>query len=251
MPGFAVQRGDARLMRNAIDQINDSRQSDGSTMSRYPTRLEQYIPGFSLWWIGMVHDYWRYVDDAAFVRRMLPGVRAVLSFFESYQKENGSLGPLPWWRYFDWVPSWHGGDPPQEPDGSSAPFDLLLLMAYRWAAELEAALGVRAMADLYGGRERQLATPCKSCIGTMRRACTQTRRSGSSSRQHTNTMAVLADVIAGSAAHDLMLRRLKAPGLAGRVCSFAYYEHCAWPRSARETRISTAWETGATCWRED
>ena len=75
-------------------------------MSRYPTRLEQYIPGFSLWWIGMVHDYWWYVDDPEFVRRMLPGVRAVLSFFESYQKENGSLGPLPWWRYFDWVPSW-------------------------------------------------------------------------------------------------------------------------------------------------
>ena len=84
--------GDARLMRNAIDQINDSRQSDGCTMSRYPTRLEQYIPGFSLWWIGMVHDYWWYVDDPAFVRRMLPGVRAVLSFFDGYQKENGSLG---------------------------------------------------------------------------------------------------------------------------------------------------------------
>jgi len=32
-------------------------------MSRYPTRLEQYIPGFSLWWIGMVRDYWWYVDD--------------------------------------------------------------------------------------------------------------------------------------------------------------------------------------------
>ncbi len=33
--------GDARLMRNAIQQIDDSRQSDGATMSRYPTRLEQ------------------------------------------------------------------------------------------------------------------------------------------------------------------------------------------------------------------
>ena len=94
--------GDARLMRNAIDQINDSRLGDACTMSRYPTRLEQYIPGFSLWWIGMVRDYWWYVDDPAFVRRILPGVRAVLSFFESYQKKDGSLGPLPWWRYFDW-----------------------------------------------------------------------------------------------------------------------------------------------------
>ena len=219
--------GDARLMRNAIDQINDSRQSDGSTMSRYPTRLEQYIPGFSLWWIGMVHDYWRYVDDAAFVRRMLPGVRAVLSFFESYQKENGSLGPLPWWRYFDWVPSWHGGDPPQEPDGSSAPFDLLLLMAYRWAAELEAALGVRAMADLYGGRERQLRDTAQKLYWDDAKGLYADTPQRQQFSQHTNTMAVLADVIAGSAAHDLMLRSLSAPGLAEAGLFFRYYEHCA------------------------
>ncbi len=219
--------GDGRLMRNAIDQINDSRRSDGSTMSRYPTRLEQYIPGFSLWWIGMVHDYWRYVDDSAFVHRMLPGVRAVLSFFESYQKENGSLGPLPWWRYFDWVPSWQGGDPPQEPDGSSAPFDLLLLMAYRWASELEAAQGVRALADLYGTRERQLReTAGKLYWDSGRRLYADTPRRQQFS-QHTNTMAVLSDVIAGEPARDLMLRCLSAPGLAEPGLFFRYYEHVA------------------------
>ena len=114
------QTGDARLMRNAIDLLNDSRQSDGCTMSRYPTRLEQYIPGFALWWVGMVHDYHWYVADAPFVRRMLPGVRSVLSFFEGYQKENGSLASLPWWRYFDWVPEWPNGDAPQDADGSAA-----------------------------------------------------------------------------------------------------------------------------------
>ncbi len=219
--------GDGRLMRNAIDQINDSRQSDGSTMSRYPTRLEQYIPGFSLWWIGMVHDYWRYVDDPAFVRRMLPGVRAVLSFFEGYQKENGSLGPLPWWRYFDWVPSWNGGDPPQEPDGSSAPFDLLLSMAYRWASDLETAQGVRALADLYAGRERQLReTAQKLYWDEGKRLYADTPRKQQFS-QHTNTMAVLSDVIEGAAARELMLRMLTAPGLAEPGLFFRYYEHCA------------------------
>jgi hypothetical protein len=219
--------GDGRLMRNAIDQINDSRHSDGSTMSRYPTRLEQYIPGFSLWWIGMVHDYWRYVDDAPFVRRMLPGVRAVLSFFEGYQKKNGSLGPLPWWRYFDWVPSWGGGDPPQEPDGSSAPFDLLLLMAYRWAAELEAGQGVRALGELYGDRERQLReTSQKLYWDETRKLYADTPRRERFSR-HTNTMSVLADVVTGEPARALMLRSLSAPGLAQPGLFFRYYEHLA------------------------
>lgn len=219
--------GDGRLMRNAIDQINDSRHSDGCTMSRYPTRLEQYIPGFSLWWIGMVHDYWRYVDDPAFVRRMLPGVRAVLSFFEGYQKENGSLGPLPWWRYFDWVPSWNGGAPPQEPDGSSAPFDLLLVMAYRWAAELEAGQGIRAFADLYAGRERKLRDTAQHLYwDDARKLYADTPRRQQFSR-HTNTMAVLSGTIAGADARELMLRSLSAPGLAEPGLFFRYYEHCA------------------------
>ena len=100
------QSGDARLMRNAIDLLNDSRQSDGCTMSRYPTRLEQYIPGFALWWVGMVHDYCWYVADAPSCAACFPACAACSSFFEGYQKENGSLGSLPWWRYFDWVQEW-------------------------------------------------------------------------------------------------------------------------------------------------
>jgi len=219
--------GDGRLMRNAIDQLNDSRQSDGCTMSRYPTRLEQYIPGFALWWIGMVHDYWWYVEDPAFVRRMLPGVRAVLSFFEGYQKKDGSLGPLPWWRYFDWVPEWPRGDPPQDAEGSSAPFDWLLVMGYRWAAELEAGLGLPPMAEVYRGREKQLRETAQKLYwepGKRMYADTPSRQKYS---QHTNTMAVLADAIAGEAARDLMLRTLKEPGLAPASVYFRFYVHQA------------------------
>ncbi len=213
--------GDGRLMRNAIEQINDSRQSDGCTMSHYPTRLEQYIPGFSLWWIAMVHDYWWYVDDPAFVRRMLPGVRAVLSFFESYQKENGSLRPLPWWRYLDWVPQWRGGDPPQGPDGSSAPFDLLLLMAYRWAAGLETALGLRAMAETYTQRAGQLRATVGSLYWDANRKLYSDTSAKTQFSQHTNTLAVLAEVITGD------LRILRAPELAQTGLFFRFYLHQA------------------------
>ena len=219
--------GDARLMRNAIDLINDSRQSDGATMSRYPSRLEQYIPGFSLWWIGMLHDYWWYVDDPAFVRRMLPGMRAVLSFFEGYQKENGSLNALPWWRYFDWVPSWRGGDAPQEEDGSSAPFDLLLMMAYGWAADLEAKQGFAAMADVYRRREQQLRQTAQQLYWDgARHMYADTPRKEKFS-QHTNTLAVLGDVIADREAHDLMLRVLSEPGIAQATFFFRFYLHQA------------------------
>jgi alpha-L-rhamnosidase len=219
--------GDARLMRNAIDLINDSRGSDGCTQSRYPGRLQQYIPAWTLWWIGMVRDYWWYADDPAFVRRMLPGVRAVLSFFEGYQKESGSMGPLPWWRNFDWVPGWRGGDAPQEADGSSAPFDLLLMLAYGWASEMETSQGRAGEADYFRGRERQMrATAQKLYWDPKRRLYADTPKLAQFS-QHTNTLAVLGEVATGPAARDLMLRILKEKDMAQSAFFFRYYVHCA------------------------
>jgi hypothetical protein len=221
------QTGDPRLVRNAIDLLNDSRQSDGCTMSRYPTRLEQYIPGFALWWIGMVHDYWWYVDDPAFVRRMIPGVRSVLSFFEGYQKQNGSLKPLPWWRYFDWVPEWPNGDAPQEADGGAALFDLLLLMAYRWAADLENGLGLKPLGAVYSDRERQLRQTAQALYWDPKRELYADTPAKQKFSQHTNTLAVLADVITGPVARALMLRTLTAPGLAQAALYFKFYVHRA------------------------
>ena len=154
--------GDARLVKNAIALLDDSRTPEGATMSRAPTRQQQYIPPFSLWWIGMVHDYYMYVDDQAFVREMLPGVRAVLQFFAAHQRPNGSLGPMPWWNYVDWTTEWDGGVPPRDANGASAPQDLQLLMAYDWASRLEEALGSRAVAAEYreaAGRLRQAIRP--------------------------------------------------------------------------------------------
>jgi hypothetical protein len=221
------QTGDARLMRNAIDLLNDSRQSDGCTMSRYPTRLEQYIPGFALWWVGMVHDYHWYVADPAIVRRMLPGVRSVLSFFEGYQKPNGSLASLPWWRYFDWVPEWPNGDAPQDADGSAAVFDLQLLMALRWAAALEKALGLPELAQVYSERERTLRATIRTLYWDAGRELFADTPSKKMFSQHTNTMAVLGDVVSGEPARALMQRTLTAPGLAQGALYFKFYMHQA------------------------
>jgi hypothetical protein len=175
----------------------------------------------------MVHDYWRYVDDPAFARRMLPGVRAVLSFFEQYQQPNGSLKPLPWWRYLDWVPGWKGGDPPQEEDGSSAPFDLLLAMAYRWATELESSLGLRALAADYAARERQLRTTVQELYWDSDKRMYADTPAKEQFSQHTNTLAVLAEAIGGEEARDLMVRILTAPDLAQTGLFFRFYVHVA------------------------
>jgi alpha-L-rhamnosidase len=156
---------------------------------------------------------------------MLSGVRAVLSFFERYQKPGGSLGPLPWWRYLDWLPEWKNGEPPADSGGSSAPLDLMLVLAYRWAAELESSLGLRAMAGFYGEQERQLRAAVERLYWDADRRMYADTPGKEKFSQHANTLAVLADAIGGEAARDLMLRIQDAPGLARTGLFFRFYLH--------------------------
>ena len=95
--------GDDHLPRQAIRSLNDSRIPAGITASRYPSSLPQYIPTFSLLWIGMIHDNYMYRPDKSFVQDNLPGARTVLEWFASYQHPDGVLGKLPWWSFIDWI----------------------------------------------------------------------------------------------------------------------------------------------------
>ena len=141
--------GDDRLARQAIQAFNDSRIADGITQSRYPTSSPQYIPTFSLLFIGMVHDFWFYRSDPDFVRAQLAGTRTVLDWFLQRQRSDGLLGRLPWWVFVDWADDFDFGEPPQDKNGGSAIITLQFVEALRYAAELEGAFGDRTRAETY------------------------------------------------------------------------------------------------------
>jgi alpha-L-rhamnosidase len=118
----------------------------------------QIIPTFSLWYIGMLHDYWMYRPDSEFVKEKIPGTRQILEFFRKYQRPDGSLQNVPYWNFTDWVsnrPGWVRGVAPTG-NGCSSILDLQLLLAYQTAAELEKKLGMEAYAQLYNQRAEQL-----------------------------------------------------------------------------------------------
>ena len=249
--------GDGRLMRNAIELLDSSRTAEGATYSRAPSRLQQYIPPFSLWWIGMLHDYWMYQDDPALVARMLPGVRAVLSFFAARQHADGSLGRLPWWNFVDWTKEWDGGVPPALADGHSAPLDLQLLLAYQWAAEMEAVLGNKALAE----DDRQTAARMRDSVrslywdgGRTLFADTPGKRAFS---QQANALAVLAGVSEGDEAHRLIDRAADDQSLVQCSIYFRHYLHSAMNKAAAGDRyldMLGTWRTmldrGLTTWAE-
>ena len=132
---------DSRLPSKAVQLFDWSRAADGLTKSRYPSQIPQVIPGFSMWWVAMVHDLlmWRGEHDA--VRKMLPGVDAVLSGLSQYLTDDGLLSAPRGWNFCDWVPSWNAGIPPEGVFGLSALLNLIYLYALQRGVMLHQGFG--------------------------------------------------------------------------------------------------------------
>ena len=249
--------GDARLMKNAIGQIHSSQTAEGATFSRAPSAQPQYIPPFSLWWIGMVHDYWRYVDDPDFVKEMLPGARGVLSFFHRFQRGDGSVREMPWWNYVDWVERWERGTPPRGQDGSTAPIDLQLMLAYQYAADLEDALGLPEMAGIYRARVTELRQTVRRKYWAEDRGLFSDDVEHRHFSQHANTLATLAGVVEGNEARAVMERTIEDNSLAPASIYFRYYVHRALVKAGlgdRYLELLDPWRRmlsdGLTTWAE-
>ena len=217
--------GDDRLMRNAITQIDYSRMAEGITLSRYPTANAQEIPTFSLWWIGMLNDYYMYRDDPAFVKQFLPGERQVLQFFNKYQQADGSLKNAPYWEFTDWSEGkgWKSGMPPFGEDGSSAALDLQLLWAYQIAASLEDSLGMKAYASEYRQKATQLTETVKRKYWDEAKQLFADTKEKNYFSQHTNTLAILTGVVKGVQAKQLAQKIITDTSLTQATIYFQYY----------------------------
>ena len=221
--------GDDRLVRNAITQIDNSRMAEGITLSRYPTANAQEIPPFSLWWIGMLHDYWRYRPDKDFIKNKLPGMRQVLWFFNNYQDADGSLKNLPYWNFSDWAKAkgWRDGVPPIGKNGYSSILDLQLLLAYQAAAELEKSMGMKEYAVMYEREASRLKTSIIKKYwdaGTKLFADTPEKDIFS---QHANSLAILAQLVTVNEALQLANKILTNKTLTEATIYFKYYVHLA------------------------
>jgi hypothetical protein len=223
--------GDDRLMRNAIELFDSSRLPEGVTQSRYPCHTLQIINTFSLFWVDMLHDYWRHRTDDAFLRARLIGLQAVLGWFErKIDPQTGLLGPVPYWTFVDWADEWpwdhklgYGGEAPGAHTGGSSIVTLQYAGTLRRAAELCRVLG---HADLAAHYETTAAGLCAAanrlCWDEGRRlyADTPDRKSYS---QHANILAVLAGAVTGDAARDLMQRVADDKSLTQATTYFRFY----------------------------
>ncbi len=222
--------GDDRLVRNALNQADHSRIAEGVTLSRHPSFSPQIIPTFSLWYIGMLHDYYMYRPDSLFLREKITGTRQILDFFNRYQQADGSLKKVPYWNFTDWVENrkgWSGGVAPVGEDGSSAVLDFQLLLAYQTAAELESRLGMAAYAQIYNERAVQLMQTIQRKYHDQGKGLFADTPEKDLFSQHANTLAILTNTVTADEAKQLAVNMLEDTSLAPASIYFKYYLHLA------------------------
>jgi hypothetical protein len=241
--------GDDRLMRNALNSIDHSRQPEGITESRHPSYTPQYITTFSLWYIGMLHDYFMYGPDTNFINGKIAGMRQVLNYFHNFQQVDGSLKDLPYWLFTDWVTykGWHSGEAPKGKDGNSALLDLQLLWAYQLAADLESKKGMKEQAAIYSRYANQLKETIRKKYWDTKRQLFADRTERDLFSQHANTLAILTGMLSGAEATAVAKHILSDTTLAPASIYFKYYLHQALVKAG----LGNDYHSWLDIWREN
>jgi hypothetical protein len=133
--------GDYALSRQALYHFDWSRLPEGLTHSRYPSRLLQVIPSWSLHWITNLRDYAYCSGDLATARDLLPGARAVLDWFRRHADADGLPQKLPFWNITDWCPWWPRGVVPGADAGPTCIISAQYIVALDEVADLCRVLG--------------------------------------------------------------------------------------------------------------
>lgn len=223
---------DDRMARKAIQLINWSRNADGITQGRYPSTEYNYITPFSLAWVGMIYDFYRYRQDNAFVRSQLNGMRNVMQFFEMYQQADGRLESLPYWHFTDWAleggRNWRQGAAVLDKKGYSALADLQWLQAVQYAAELEGALGEPYLAERYAQTAASLREAIRTNYFDDKRGLFADNGDKKCFSQQANTLAILTGVVEGEEAKAIADKMMNTEEkIVKASIYFLYYVHQA------------------------
>lgn len=214
---------DDRLPRRALQLFDWSRLNNGVTQSRYPSKVRQITAPFALWWVAMVHDYALWRGDGAFVKSLLPGVRAVCDHFWNLVGENGLMRAPEGYNFFDHVRAWESSVPPDGHDGFSGVFGWHFVHVLRLASELETWFGDEFAAQMQQHRAQKLAATTDQAFWNEERGLYADDLSHTHWSEHAQLMALLSSLVPPQKVARVGAALLESPDLARCTIYFAHY----------------------------
>ncbi len=192
---------DKALPEKAIDDFAKSYRVGGLTQSRFPTNTVQFIPGFSLFLIYMLHIHAKRFGDKSFIRKYIHVADGTLQWFTEHL-DGTMVARTNLWDFIDWPKEFEAGCYPEYAPMSV--YSMMLADALEKTAELHAMLGNSIPS--YTALAKQIKAEVKErCYDEAAGLYADTPLKGHFS-QHQQIWAVLCGMETGEAAKQLLLR---------------------------------------------
>lgn len=241
---------DDRLARRCMDDFRRAQRYDGLLYSAYPNTRPNIIPGFSIFYIWMIHDHMMYFGDKALIRDHMPAVENILNYFGRNRTEAGYVDRIggfyrqaPFWSFVDWAPQWKAGVPTAAAKGPLTMESLLYVIGLQKASELAAYIGKRELSEEY---ERT----AEEVLGAVREFCTndqgwiQDGPGVEEYSQHCQVFGILTGVLNEEQGHRILKETLAHRELYAQcTVSMAWYLFRALEKTGLYAETDACWET--------
>lgn len=235
---------ETRMQVQTIRMFAASLQSNGFIQARFPSREDQIIPMFALYFPMMLEDYLNATGDAATIAPFIPIAERIAETFLSKRCPDGLLAPQGYWDYFDWTKEWNDVNsmPTALKDGESALENLFFVYAVQSLCRILPHFHRESLAAYYLDEcERLLQLVEKICYvpekglykeGPMTEEYTQ----------HSQIYAVLTGLVKGDKARKIMEKVLDDMSLV--QCSFVqkFYLFEALEKVGLSNRTKKIWK---------
>lgn len=213
---YAVSADD-RLARKCMDDFRRSQRADGLLNCSYPNVAANVIPGFSIYYIGMVYDHMMYFGDRELVEKHMPVIDRILEYFHSHLDKRGIVGKVgdrnragQNWSFIDWTAQWDATDgvPDAALSGPVTMESFLYLIGLQYAEKLCDYLGQEKMASAYHRRAEHL----KNAVNTFCRGNDGMYQDGPGIEkysQHCQVFAVLTGIVTEDEGRTFLLKTLE------------------------------------------
>ncbi|MBR5947824.1 MAG: hypothetical protein IKZ82_04125 [Clostridia bacterium] len=244
---------DDRLARQALEAFAASQRPDGLLNACAPSRAVSAIPGFSIYYIRMLHDHWLYFGDAALVRKHLGTVDRILDYFGSHLLESGLVGKVGGrlfrhrnWSFIDWADGWNSGTPDATDagDGAITMESLLYLYGLQAATDLNNAVFRHDTAGEYRTRAAALQTAIRAhCMGSFEGVRLLQDGPGQERYSvHCQMFAVLTDTVTAAEGKAMLLHAVGNASVTQPSVSMQWYLFRALERCGLYESTDALWE---------
>lgn len=232
-----VLTGDDRLPRRALQMFDSLRSPSGMARASFLPRTTTFIPGFSLWWIGMVYDFALWRGDAEFIRQLMPGVRATLDRCATHTTVDGVIATPDGWHFVDWVSSWSHGTPAARNGGICGIYNWQFVLMLHLAAELEQWLGETELASRWRRLHKQYAQATQAVFWDSKRELFADDTGRTAWSQHAQCLAILSGALPAPRVRQLADAMLSDDSLAQATMYFSHYVFAALAEAGRGDAI--------------